>query len=443
MEQQQERTVIRAVDGYEKIIGITLALRDEFPVFDFDAFAARAVAAAQRYTVCCVGMVQLLPSSPPPQSTQQASTPPNEAAQYFWVRVPAEYWALAPGNGFVAREPWYEDSAIDRNEGMADAIAYDGTPLVRVRVATSPDGRRCRVRVLASHSIADGRTVGSVFDIFRACVPGEPPCLLADCPLCPYGQRANFADGVLAAPKRRWAAVEKRQVLPLLSEAQVAAGQYIEERWSTPWPPLRRYLEACGGAASLQGVLMTVVARTIRQYAGLGDAHPVAVWVPADMRCSPLATAAHRARAFFCGNSGTFPMVHRQDSIDEDIAHCTAQIRAAVADADGPALMCAQAIAADGTAAAEEAQRLLVGFPSLSHHCMGISSNIGVYAHMRRPRLQMSAPLLSDYTATLYTYRGEHSDDTQVMLFRPDVLDPRFVDTLKSQFSTIIAHITK
>ena len=74
---------------------------------------------------------------------------------------------------------------------------------------------------------------------------------------------------------------------------------------------------------------------------------------------------------------------------------------------------------------------------------MGISSNIGVYAHMRCPRLQMSAPLLSDYTATLYTYRGEHSDDTQVMLFRPDILDPRFVDTLKSQFSTIIAHITK
>ena len=158
--------VVRRADSYELLTSVTLALSDEFPAFDFDAFAARAVAAAQHYTPTQLGLVAR-PCSP------GAVTP----REHLWVRVPASYWATAQHTGFVAREAWVPDaeSATESTADTAGVIAFDGTPLVRVRVSTAPDGAVCRVRVVASHCLADGRTLASLLAVFRACVPGAPP----------------------------------------------------------------------------------------------------------------------------------------------------------------------------------------------------------------------------------------------------------------------------
>ena len=239
--------VVRRADSYELLTSVTLALSDEFPAFDFDVFAARAVAAAQHYTAFQLGLVP-------------RTCPATGAREHLWVRVPASYWATAHRTGFVAREAWQPGAPVDTNAGTAGLVALDGTPLVRVRVSTAPDGARCRVRVVASHCVADGRTLASLFDVVRACVPGEPLCALRDCPLCPYGQRANFGaalpEAALHTVPASWTAVAggeaggdvvRARVLPPLSAAQAAAAAYVADRWCTPWAPLARCLAARHG----------------------------------------------------------------------------------------------------------------------------------------------------------------------------------------------------
>ena len=162
--------VVRRADSYELLTSVTLALSDEFPAFDLDVFAARAVAAAQHYTAFQLGLVP-------------HTCPATGAREHLWVRVPASYWATAPRTGFVAREAWQPDAPVDTNAATAGLVALDGTPLVRVRVSTAPDGARCRVRVVASHCVADGRTLASLFDVFaRACrASRRAPCATARC----------------------------------------------------------------------------------------------------------------------------------------------------------------------------------------------------------------------------------------------------------------------
>ena len=434
-EQMEDLEIVRRADSYEVLEGITVALGDEFPAFDFDAFAARAVAAAQRYTVCRLGIVW------------RADGPDGVAAPgHFWVRVPAAYWAAARTNGFVAREPWHGDAAaVDTNADTGGLVALDGRPLLRVRVSTSaPDGTgaaRCRLRVVASHCIADGRTLGSLFDVFRACVPGEAPCVLRDTPLGAYGQRANFTDALPAAAlhavPERWARAVDLAVPGPLGAAAAARAAYVEHRWRTPTAPLAAYLAARRGTASLQGVLMAVLTRALRRCGGLAPAQPATVWVPADLRASRYATPAFRARAFFSGNGGLFPLVRGQGDIDADIAHCTAQVRAAAADADGPVHMCLNARARAPPALAGDAPALFARAPYLSL----IASNIGVYPNMRAPRVQIHAPVLPVYCTSLYAYRGARGSDTEFMFFCPDVLDPRALHAVKNELDTVLAHI--
>ena len=54
--------VVRRADSYELLTSVTLALSDEFPAFDFDVFAARAVAAAQHYTAFQLPAVPVRPA---------------------------------------------------------------------------------------------------------------------------------------------------------------------------------------------------------------------------------------------------------------------------------------------------------------------------------------------------------------------------------------------
>ena len=246
--------VVRRADSYELLTSVTLALSDEFPAFDFDVFTARVVAAAQHYTAFQLGLVP-------------RTCPATGAREHLWVRVPASYWATAPRTGFVAREAWQPDAPVDTNAATAGLVALDGTPLVRVRVSTAPGGARCRVRVVASHCVADGRTLASLFDVVRACVPGEPPCALRDCPLCPYGQRANFGaalpEAALHTVPASWTAVAgggeaggdvvRARVLPPLSAAQAAAAAYVADRWCTPWAPLAQCLAARHGGGVAAG----------------------------------------------------------------------------------------------------------------------------------------------------------------------------------------------
>ena len=286
--------VIRRADSYELLTSVTLALSDEFPVFDFDAFALRVIAAAQRFTAFQVSIV--------PQTCTATNT-----REHLWVRVPTAYWATAMHTGFVTREAWHPGASVDTNADTAGLVALDGTPLVRVRVSTAPDGARCRVRVVASHCIADGRTLASIFDVIRACVPGEAPCVLSDTPLCAYGQRANFGaalpEAALHTVPTSWSTggagsgdAVKVRVLPQLSAEQAAASAYVEDRWCTPWAPLAQYFAARRSSASLQGMLMVVVARALRRCGLISPGDVPMVWVTADMRSSPYATEVFRKR---------------------------------------------------------------------------------------------------------------------------------------------------
>ena len=408
-----------------------MTLSDEFEAFDFEEFATRAVEAAQEYTVMKLGIVA------------REEGPDGAGPGHFWVRVPEAYWKNARAEGFVAREAWQADAAVDRNADTGGLVALDGRPLVRVRVSTSPDGAACRVRVVASHCVADGRTLGSLFDVFRACVPGEAPCALCDAPLCAYGQRANFGgdlpDAALHAVPASWARAVDIGVPQPLDAATAARAAYVEHRWRAPHAPLAAYLAARRGAASLQGVLMAVLARALRRRAGLAPAHAVTVWVPADLRASPYAAPAFRARAFFAGNAGLFPLVQGQEDIDADIAHCTAQVRAAAASPDGPVHMCLNARARAPPALAGDAPALFARAPYLSL----IAANIGVYPRMRAPRVQIHATtVLPVYCTTLYAYRGALSNETEFMFFCPDVLDPSIVQTVKDEFDLVFKHIS-
>ena len=99
--------VVRRADSYELLTSVTLALNDEFPAFDFDVFAARAVAAAQHYTALQVGIVR-------------QTCPAAGLREHLWVRVPASYWATAQHTGFVAREAWHPGArrcAVPRARG--------------------------------------------------------------------------------------------------------------------------------------------------------------------------------------------------------------------------------------------------------------------------------------------------------------------------------------
>lgn len=431
-EQQQaaELEVVRRADSYEVLVGIIVTLSDEFPAFDFDDFAARVVEAVQQYTVFRLSIVE------------RTVADEKGAPGHYWVRVPAAYWAQARANGFVAREPWHGDAEVDTNADTDGLVALDGTPLARVRVSTAPDGARCRVRIVASHCIADGRTLASLFDVVRTCVPGEPPCVLRDTPLGAYGQRANFSaalpEAALHAVPHSWAHAVDIAVPARLSPEAAAAAAYVEHRWRSPTAPLRAYLAARRGRASLQGVLMAVLTRALRRCGGLAPAQPVTVWVPADLRASPYASPAFRTRAFFSGNGGLFPLVRGQDDIDADIAHCTAQVRAAFAGTDGPVHMCLNALAREPADVAGDAPALFAQSPYLSL----IASNIGVYANMRAPRVQVHAPVLPVYCTTLYAYRGALGTDTEFMFFCPDVLDPRALRAVKDELHTVLAHIS-
>lgn len=432
--------VVRRADSYELLTSVTLALSDDFPAFDFDVFAARAVAAARQYTALQVGIVR-------------QTCPATGLREHLWVRVPASYWATAQHTGFVAREAWHPDAAVDTNADTAGLVVLDGTPLVRVRVrvSTAPDGARCLVRVVASHCVADGRTLASIFDVFRACVPGEAPCVLRDTPLCAHGQRANFSaalpEAALHTVPASWTVgcarsgdgrdAVKVRVLPQLSAEQAAESVYVSDRWSTPWTPLAQYLAARHGTASLQGLLMVVVARAMRRCGLVSPGCSPMVWVTADLRASPYATEAFRTRAFFNNHGSLFLAVREDDDIDADIGRCTEQVRAAVASTDGPVHVCLNVRAHDPATGGGDAAALFAKcpFPDI------VVSNIGVFQNMRDPRLQLYDTVAATFYTALYAYRGPLSDQVQLIFCHPDSLDPQVPAAIKEEFRSVVTRI--
>lgn len=166
------------------------------------------------------------------------------------------------------------------------------------------------------------------------------------------------------------------------------------------------------------------------------------LWVVADLRSAPYAAPAFRTRAFYNGHGSVFLPVRTHDgegcTVAEDVAACTAQVRAAVAGFDGAVHMCLRARAGNNDEEGKAVAALLAQAPFPD-----VVSNIGVFPETHCPRLQLHDTVAPAYYTAFYAYRGARSDQLQLLFCHPSTLDPQIPKALKEEFFSVVAEICR
>lgn len=405
-----EFKVIRYLDGYELImVSCWMNLRGEITLEDESTNAYEKLVEglpAQLSKYRC-GRLSIKSPASKPQFIEACKPPRVIAVDWVDPATPAsvESYRMPP------MDEWTE-----------------GEPLVVVHVAQR--GKDVQLKVKASHTICDGRTVEGIYRIVANVLDASVPAP-QDAPFPEFGQRSQFTmtDEEASQTPKIWPEVPRDMPIypPIPDDAEpVNMNTYVRYEWE----PLRKYCKEHG--IGTQSVLMAAAARASRKYNKFPADTPIYVSVPGDSRRSIVATEEHAKREVFSGSSVVIVRDGGCEDALSEIIECNNGMRATQKTPD----IALNVTFFGGVVDKETGDFTPTDLYPTGPNCpIVLVSNVGVYKFVKNPRLFCALPGRGG-SISIYSYASGPA--LEVFIIHPKGLDKALIDATVAEMDEII-----
>jgi len=405
----KDSRIVRPLNGLEFFTaGLYFSLTDVFPKFSVEDFKKRVEENLPKIKVFNYGIRRI-------------------DGHLFFIEKPFKL--------YLEEVEWTENEEIENHLKNEDKYVIPYTPIFEennevtvlyfMRVCQLKNDKT-KLTLTVSHAVCDGLSLFNMYNLLRRLINGET-LEKNDEALCSFVGRERFhdLDESFEKPPEAWNEIPPLNILPKIPEPI----QYMTLHYIYDYPPIKKFCEE--NNVIIQGMLTAMVTRGVRKYKNLPK--ETKIWNPSacDARFSSLATEEYKNSHYYSNIAGLYPGVVGQNTLMEDIKHCTEEtIKAKNANVNIRHL-----ISGANIINPETLQLCPLNFPN--HHAQAIinTRNIG-HGSGTNPLFNIMAQ--SMYGMYNQVYHCYYTDEKlYIAAHMPINMDKAYIDAIKEEMDKI------
>ena len=209
------------------------------------------------------------------------------------------------------------------NDEIPESFPLDIAPMWRINF--SQIGEKIKIKVIASHSLVDGRNIFELLDLFSSYalnkeLPEKFNMKKKQPVLYKFGKSDWFTKEII--DKKDYQAFEQIKIkhLELFPPFELPS-HLVNPQWDVPYPPISKFCRKYG--ITPQAVLMAIQNDVIRLYhKGKLDDIPIGIHIAVDNKSSKYATELFKKSLFFVHVGIVVPFMENEKDKLQNIKNC-------------------------------------------------------------------------------------------------------------------------